>query len=142
MGTFDLRSFGALAIFPKTLFPKHFFVYKSQPKFIKLYLFNGPHKTTFSNFKLKTILLVFVNMGSNNGSANLKHYSSFKLTAKRFQTCLDFFSQWSSPHYDGDVINFKFPIFFSKISNSPLYPMRKSKNLKSISGKRVIVEQN
>ena len=54
-----LRSFGALAIFPKnTTSPqkkKNYFFYKSQPKFIKLSMnhpLNGLHKTAFGIFEI------------------------------------------------------------------------------------------
>ncbi len=56
-----------------------------------------------------------------------KRYFSYK--SQPFQTCPEFSSQWSSPNYLAFFLKFWVSEFlqflFSKISNSPLYPMAK-----------------
>ena len=34
-----------------------------------------------------------------------------KIAATSFETCPEFYSQWSSQNYVGDFLNFEFPIF-------------------------------
>ncbi len=63
------------------------------------FLSNGPHKTTFGNFKILKIeilmiFFLFLNMGPY-GSENFKMLL-LQIAAKCFQTFLEFSSQWSS----------------------------------------------
>ncbi len=58
-----------------------------------------------------------------------------------FQTCAEFPFLWSSANNVGDSWNVEF-FFFSKISNSPLHPMKKPPAKKNqLSGKRAITER-
>ncbi len=108
-----------LAIFPKVRFQKkkHYF-YKSQPKFIKLflnYLINGPHKKKSFGFLktlkveiLTTFSLVFVNMGPYAS----EQYKTLllQIADKSFQTSPEFSSHRCSQNYVR--IFFLFFIFF------------------------------
>ncbi len=83
----------------------------------------------FFIFYFLRIFFVFVNMGPY-GSENFKTLLLLQLVAESFQTSPEFSSQWFSQNYIWDFWNFEFAIlmiFFSKISNSPLYPMEKPK---------------
>ena len=65
-------------------------------------------------FDFLRIFFVFVNMGPN-GSENFKTLL-LQIVAKCFETCPEFFSQWSSQNYVRDFWNFEFLItnFFRK----------------------------
>ncbi len=79
-----LHHWGALTLFPKLRFPKHYF-YKLQLKFIKLlnYLLNCPFGI-FENWNFNGILDLFVNMGPN-WNENFKTVL-LQISAKNFQT--------------------------------------------------------
>ncbi len=65
------------------------------------------------------------------GAKKIQNATPTKIVAKRFQTCPEFFSQWSAQNYLGifEIISFRFLTIFFKHLNSPLYPMEKQKTL-------------
>ncbi len=95
--------FGALPIFSKIRFSKHYYFYKLQPKFSKfllkllLYLPNDLCQTTlmsfwkFENWKFSVFFFVFTNMGLN-GSENFRTLLLLQITAESFQTFPEFSS--------------------------------------------------
>ncbi len=56
-------------------------------------------KKIFSNFL--QIFFIFFNMGPY-GSENFKMLLLLQIAAKRFETCPEFYSQWSSQNYAWD----------------------------------------
>ena len=76
-------------------------------------------------------------MGTN-GSENFNTLLLLQVAAKSFQTCPKYFPPKGPQKLHGGFLIFN-EVFFSKISNSPLYPMEKTKA--QLSGKRAIVER-
>ena len=94
---------------------KRYSSYKFQLKFFRHllnFVLNGPHKITFGiflNLKIEIFTIFFINMGSN-GSENFQTLLLLQITAKHFQTCPEFSSQWYSQNYVGDFCNFELMI--------------------------------
>ena len=107
---------------------KHYFFYKSKPKFIKFllnYLLNAPHITAFRIFgilkiEILTILFSFSLTWDSIGNENFKTLLFLQIAANHFQTYFESSSpppQSSPPNYVGDFLNFEFTIlneFFVK----------------------------
>ena len=67
-----------------------------------------------------------------NGRENFKTLLLQQIAAKRFETCPEFSSQWSSQNFVWNFWNFEFLIFndcFSKIQKFTIVPYGEIKNL-------------
>ena len=101
---------------------KRYSSYKSKPKVFKLFLnfpANGPHKTTFGIRNLENwILRIFFSFSLTWDPMGMKIFKTLlllQIANKSFQTCTEFFPQWSQK-WVGDFWNLDFVIFSSGLS--------------------------